>query len=83
MSRGRNYLIGLYDAGPYPALFLRLAGVRAGVQGAGVKGAVFSKKMKKSGVNFLNGIFLLIRMNIMQMYTHRRFHALLALKNLK
>ena len=69
------YLIGLYYAGPNAALFLRPALIRAGVKRAGVKGAVFSKKMKKSGVNFLNDVFLLIQRNSTQMYAHRCFYA--------
>ena len=52
----RNYLIGLYSAGPYSALFLRLALIRAGVDGAGVNWAVFPRKEKKSGVNFQNAL---------------------------
>ena len=37
----RIYLMGPYNAGPKSALFLRVAEIRAGVERAGVKRAVF------------------------------------------
>ena len=49
----RTYLIGPYNAGPKSALFLRVALIRAGVNGAGVKRAIFKRKkniLEKSSV---------------------------------
>ena len=49
----RDYLIGPYNAGPKWALFLRVALIRAGVSGAGVKRAIFKREkniLEKSSV---------------------------------
>ena len=47
------YLIGPYNAGPMSALFLRVALIRAGVNGSGVKRAIFKREkniLEKSSV---------------------------------
>ena len=45
------YLIGPYNAGPKSAIFLRVALIRAGVSGVGIKRAIF-----KRGRNILEKI---------------------------